>query len=143
MTGRYRINLNSWRTWEPEKRTAKRWSLFVNTCRLLANDGLNYEVTFRLDGDNPHILILASGQVRRRRSRSQCTQRLVPPVKSQDCALRALEAARFAELSAMAEEQLRAELEYWRELELLSGQRQHFKPGLTDAAVWEDDEVAA
>jgi hypothetical protein len=49
MTGRYKIILNSWRTWEPEKRTAKRWSLFVNTCRLLANDGLNYEVTFSME----------------------------------------------------------------------------------------------
>ena len=165
MTGRYKIILNSLRTWEPEKRTAKRWSLFVNTCRLLANDGLNYEVTFSLEGDNPHILIVASGQVRRRRSRSQCVQRLIPPVKSQECALRALEAewflpenatkrnsgtthwqrrsARYAELSTMAEEQLRAEVEFWRELELLSGQRQHFKPGLTDETVWADDEVAA
>jgi len=165
MTGRYKIVLNSWRTWEPEKRTAKRWSLFVNTCRLLANDGLNYEVTFSLEGDNPHILILAFGQVRRRRSRSQGARRLVPPVKSQDCAVHAQEAewflpenaakrnsgathwqrrgARHAELSAMAEEQLRAELDYWRELELLSGQRQHFKPGLTDETVWADDEVAA
>ncbi len=165
MTGRYKIILNSWRTWEPEKRTAKRWSLFVNTCRLLANDGLNYEVTFSLEGDNPHILIVASGQVRRRRSRSQCVQRLIPPVKFQECALRALEAewflpenatkrnsgttywqrrgSRHAELSAMAEEQLRAEVEFWRELELLSGQRQHFKPGLTDETVWADDEVAA
>jgi hypothetical protein len=165
MTGRYKIILNSWRAWEPEKRTAKRWSLFVSTCRLLANDGLNYEVTFSLEGDNPHILILASGQVRQRRSRSQGLHRPVPPVKSQECALRALEAewflpenatkrnggtthwhqrrARYAELNAMAEEQLRAELEYWRELELLSGQRQHFKPGLTDETMWADDEVAA
>jgi hypothetical protein len=43
----------------------------------------------------------------------------------------------------MAEEYLRAELEYWRELELLSGQRQHFKPGLTAEAANTNDEVAA
>jgi hypothetical protein len=43
----------------------------------------------------------------------------------------------------MAEEQLRAELEYWRELELLSGQREHFKPGRTDETARLDDEVAA
>jgi hypothetical protein len=43
----------------------------------------------------------------------------------------------------MAEEQLRAELEYWRELELFSGQRQHFKPGRTDENQWADDGVAA
>ena len=41
----------------------------------------------------------------------------------------------------MAEEHLRAELEYWRELELLSGQRQHFKPGRTDETTYADDEV--
>ena len=51
--------------------------------------------------------------------------------------------ARYAELSTMAEEQLRAEREFWREMELLSGQRQHFKPGLTNEASWADDEVAA
>jgi hypothetical protein len=51
--------------------------------------------------------------------------------------------ARYAELSAMAEEFLRAELEYWRELELLSGQRQHFKPVRTDETANADDEVAA
>jgi hypothetical protein len=50
---------------------------------------------------------------------------------------------RYQELSAMAEEFLRAELEYWRELELLSGQREHFKPGLTDETANADDEVAA
>ena len=43
----------------------------------------------------------------------------------------------------MAEGHLRAELEYWRELELLSGQREHFKPGLTDEMANADDEVAA
>lgn len=43
----------------------------------------------------------------------------------------------------MAEEHLRAELEFWRELELLSGQRQHFKPGRTDETAYLDDEVAA
>jgi len=43
----------------------------------------------------------------------------------------------------MAEENLRAELAFWRELELLSGQRQHFKPGRTDETAFADDEVAA
>lgn len=50
---------------------------------------------------------------------------------------------RYAELNAMAEEHLRAEMEYWRELELLSGQREHFKPGRTDETAKLDDEVAA
>ncbi len=43
----------------------------------------------------------------------------------------------------MAEEYLRAEMEYWQELESLSGQRQHFKPGRTDETAYADDEVAA
>jgi hypothetical protein len=51
--------------------------------------------------------------------------------------------ARYQELAAMAEEFLRADLEYWRELELLSGQRARFKPGLMDETAYTDDEVAA
>jgi hypothetical protein len=43
----------------------------------------------------------------------------------------------------MAEEMLRAELEYRRELELLSGQREGFKPGLSDEIVHAHDQVAA
>jgi hypothetical protein len=43
----------------------------------------------------------------------------------------------------MAEDFLRAEVEYWRELELLSGQREHFKPGRTDETANADDGVAA
>ena len=165
MMGRYKILLNSWRTWEPEKRTARRWSLFVNTCRLLARDGLDYHVTLALDGDDPHVLINASGTVTRLRRQAVSRPRTIPLVKPQDCATHTREAewflpenankrnantthwrrrgARYAELSAMAEEQLRAELEFWREMELLSGQRQHFKPGLTDEIAWADDEVAA
>lgn len=165
MTGRYKITLNSWRAWEPEKRTARRWSLFVNTCRLLARDGLDYCVTLALDGDDPHILISAWGNVTRTHRQPVPRPRMIPAVRTEECVVRAREAewflpenaakrnantthwrrrgTRFAELSAMAEEQLRAELEFWREMELLSGQRQHFKPGLTDETAWADDEVAA
>ena len=166
MTGRYKITLNSWRIWEPEKRTARRWSLFINTCRVLARDGLNYCVAFALDGDDPHILINAWGSPSRKRHSPAFPRRATAPaLKPEACALHARETewflpenrerrnsgtthwrrrgARFAELSAMAEAELRAELEFWRELELLSGQRQHFKPGLTDETAWADDEVAA
>jgi hypothetical protein len=165
MTGRYKITLNSWRMWEPEKRTARRWSLFINTCRLLARDCLDYRVTLALDGDDPHILITASGTVTRTRRQTSPRHGMVPPVKCEQCAARALEAewflpenatkrnsntthwrrraGRYAELDTMAEEHLRAEVAFWRELELLSGQRQHFKPGLTDETTWADDEVAA
>jgi hypothetical protein len=48
---------------------------------------------------------------------------------------------RYQELAGMAEETLRAELEYWRELEALSGQREHFKPGRTNETGYADDEV--
>ncbi len=51
--------------------------------------------------------------------------------------------ARHQELSGMAEEFLRAEAEYWHELELISGQRQHFKPGLPDDTGYIPEEVAA
>jgi hypothetical protein len=49
---------------------------------------------------------------------------------------------RHDELAGMAEEHLRAELEYWRELELLSGQRERFKPGRSDETAYADDEVS-
>ena len=43
---------------------------------------------------------------------------------------------RYRELADMAEELLRAEAEYWQELETLSGQREHFKPGRTDETAY-------
>ena len=169
MTGRYRIHLSGPlesdhpatepRIWR------KRWSVFVRTCESLAADGLQYSVRFVLSGDDPHILINASGTPTRIRRRVTPRRALPPPARAEDCAMRALEAewflpenqvrrnnatahwrrrgARFAELGAMAEAELRAEVEFWRELELLSGQRQHFKPGLTHETEWVDDEVAA
>jgi hypothetical protein len=172
MTGRYRISMLPLldngipRVYEPEKRTAQRWHLFAETCRSLAADGLDYTVSLALTGDDPHILITASGTISRKRKSVQCPKRgMVPPVKPQECAIRAQEvewflpenrarriantgnwrgrSRRHDDLAAMAEEQLRAELKYWRELELISGQRQHFKPGLTDETAYQDDEVAA
>jgi hypothetical protein len=173
MTGRYRISMLPLldngipRVYEPEKRTAQRWHLFAETCRSLAADGLDYTVSLVLTGDDPHILITASGNSARKRKLGGTVRRayMVPSLKPQQCAIRAQEAEWFLpenrtrrnantgywrgrsrrhdELAAMAEEQLRAELEYWRELELISGQRQHFKPGLTDETAYQDDEVAA
>jgi hypothetical protein len=43
----------------------------------------------------------------------------------------------------MSEDFLRAEAEYWRELEVICGQRQHFKPGMTDDTGYLPEEVAA
>ena len=167
MTGRYRIALASvGRGVLAERITRKRWSTFVHTCESLAASGLEYFVSFTLAGPDPHILITASGRPNAKRIRASVRRiALVPPLKPQQCALHALEAkwflpenrerrnqgtthwrtrgGRYAELNKMAEEELRAELEFWHELELLSGQRQHFKPGLTDEKGWQDDEVAA
>jgi hypothetical protein len=172
MTGRYRICMLPLldngvpRVWEPEKRRAQRWHLFKQACRSLAADGLDYSVSFSLLGDDPHILITASGKrTRKPKSFTGPTFRIVAPLKPQACAIYAREVEWFLpenrirrnsntdywrrrrnrhdELAEMAEEQLRAELEYWRELELISGQREHFKPGLTDESLYVDDEVAA
>jgi hypothetical protein len=172
MTGRYRISMVPLldngipRTWEPEKRTAQRWHLFAETCRSLAADGLDYSVSFALTGDSPHILVTASGNARRKRKpHARPRNGMVQRIKPAQCAIRAQEASwflpenrerrngntthwrtragRYAELNAMAEEHLRAELEFWSELELLSGQREHFKPGRTDETAYLDDEVAA
>jgi hypothetical protein len=154
------------RAWEPERRTAQRWHLFAETCRSLAADGLDYSVSFALAGNDPHVLITASGNARAKRTRAGVRRISLPArVKPQQCAVHAQEAAwflpenrerrnantthwrtradRHAALNAMAEETLRAELEFWRELELLSGQREHFKPGRTDETARFDDEVAA
>jgi hypothetical protein len=172
MTGRYKIimppllNNGTPRAWEAEKRTAQRWHLFAETCRSLAADGLDYSVSFALTGDCPHILITASGTVgRKRKPHARPRHGTFQRVKPAQCAAHAQEAAwflpenrerrnahtthwraragRYAELNTMAEEHLRAELEFWHELELLSGQREHFKPGRTDETAYLDDEVAA
>ena len=172
MTGRYRINMPPLldngvpRVWEPEKQTARRWHLFAEICRSLAADGLDYSVSLALTGTDPHILITAFGSATaKRKAPATAKRRMALPLKPQQCVVRAQEAewflpedrerrkdgtaywgkhqARYRELSQMAEEFLRAEAEYWRELETISGQRQHFKPGLTDETRTSDDEVAA
>jgi hypothetical protein len=153
------------RSWESERRTAKRWHLFAETCRSLHRDGLPYTVDFNLTAANPHILIIAEGTAKPRRL--SVTRRLVlhPPIPVQRCHEHVLEVewflpenrerrnahtthwrarrGRYAELDAMAEEELRADLEFWRELESLSNQREHFKPGRTDDMAHLDDEVLA
>jgi hypothetical protein len=167
MTGRYRITLTPCgRGTSAERITRNRWSVFVRTCESLASQGLTYDVSFLLAGNDPHLLITASGfgMAKRKPVKAPRHDRVLP-LKSQQCALHALEAewflpenrgkrnantthwrtraSRYPELNAMAEEHLRAELEYWRELELISGQRDHFKPSRTDETAWADDEVAA
>jgi hypothetical protein len=162
MTGRYLIYTPR-ESWQDTKRFDANWHKFVGVCRSLDRDGLTYEVQFNLTAENPHMLITASGTARPRRHSATRAFTLPPPVPAQRCRDRAVEVEwflpenrdrrnsntpywrrrqdRYQELSQMAEEQLRAELEYWRELEALSGQRQHFKPGRTDETANADDDV--
>jgi hypothetical protein len=128
-------------------------------------DGLDYSVRLNLADTKPHVPVTASGQPKPRKQTDARAVSLPPPIPVQRCRERAQEVewflpenrergnaataywrkhqARYQELFGMAEEFLRAELEYWRELELLSGQRARFKPGLTDETAYADDEVAA
>jgi hypothetical protein len=164
MTGRYLLH-TPLESRLGERRFHANWRKFVSLCQSLDRDGLGYGVQFNLAGSDPHVVIMASGTPKPRRRPAARVITLPPPMPAQRCRERRLEvewflpenrerrnnqitywrtrSGRYAELNAMAEEELRAELEYWRELELLSGQRQHFKPGLTDETVYADDEVAA
>ena len=164
MTGRYLI-LTPVESARDEKRFDTAWRRFAEICRSLNRDGLDYGVQLNLTGANPHVLITASGTAKPRKHSAARHFTLSAPVPAQRCRDRALEAewflpenrerrkdgtaywgkhqARYQELSQMAEEFIRAEAEYWRELETISGQRQHFKPGLTDETRTSDDEVAA
>lgn len=164
MTGRYLIYTPA-ESAPDEKVFDAVWRKFSAVCRSLHRDGLSYDVQFNLTAPDPHVLITASGTTKPRRQPIARALTLPPPLPAQRCRDRALEAewflpenleqrkdgtdywrrhqARYQELSNMAEQFLRADKEYWRELELLSGQRQHFKPGLTDETRHADDEVAA
>jgi hypothetical protein len=165
MTGRYLI-FTPVESVRDEKRFDDVWRRFAEICRSLHRDGLRYDVQFNLTDARPHVLITASGTAKPRRKPATAHHWGLPqPVPVQRCRERALEAQwflpenrerrndntthwrrradRYAELDAMAEEHLRADLEYWHELELLSGQREHFKPGRTDETAYLDDEVAA
>ena len=164
MIGRYLIYTPQ-ASWQDEKRFDANWHKFVAVCRLLDRDGLSYEVQFNLTSESPHMLITASGTAKARRDSVPRHVILPPPIPVQRCRERAVEVEwflpenrdrrnsdtsfwrrhqnRYQELSQMAEDHLRAELEYWRELELLSRQREHFKPGRTDETANADDEVAA
>jgi hypothetical protein len=168
MTGRYLIYApldsrpNGCRN---DRRFERNWHTFAEVCRSLHRDGLTYSVQFNVTDATPHVLIAASGTAKPRAHSGPRHLPLPPPVPVQQCRDRALEVewflpenagrrnthtshwsrrqARYQELSQMDAEHLRAELEYWRELELLSGQREHFKPGRTDETAHADDEVAA
>jgi hypothetical protein len=164
MTGRYLI-CTPVESGANERRFDKAWRRFAELCRSLHRDGLSYSVQLNLMDARPHVLITASGIAKPRKHPRARALTLLPPIPAQRCRERALEVTwflpenrerrnndtshwrrreeRYQELSGMAEEHLRAELDYWRELETLSGQREHFKPGRTDETACADDEVAA
>jgi hypothetical protein len=164
MTGRYVLYVFV-DSLPDERRFDAGWRRFAEICRSLHRDGLNYDVQLRLDDAKPHVLITASGTAVPRKLPAARRYLLPQPIPPQRCSERAQEAAwflpeyqsrrkdgtaywrrhrtRYEELSAMAEDLLRAELEYWHELETLSRQRDHFKPGRTDETAHLDDEVLA
>ncbi len=164
MTGRYVVYVPL-HSAPDERRFDRAWRRFAELCRSLHGDGLSYDVQLNLADANPHVLVTASGMAKPRKQPAARRLSLPAPVPPQRCRERALEAAwflpefrdkrkdgtaywrkhaaRYQELAGLSEEFLRAEHEYWRELELLSGQRQHWKPGLTDETATADDEVAA
>jgi hypothetical protein len=147
-----------------ERRFKSAWGKFAEICRSLHQDGLNYCVELNLTHLKPHVLIVATGTPKPRKQPATRGLALPMPIPAQRCRDRALEAEwflpenrerrkdgaaywarhqeRYRELSAMAEDFIRADAEFWRELEALSGQRQHFKPGST-FETRSDDEVAA
>jgi hypothetical protein len=93
MNGRYRIKLaNTGSGILAERITRKRWSVFVRTCESLASDGLTYSVSFTLAGDDPHILITASGQATVKRKGVKGPRHgVVLPLKPMQCAIYAQE----------------------------------------------------
>ena len=165
MTGRYLIYTPR-ESWLDVRRFDNAWHKLVAVCRSLAEDRLDYHVRVNLTDDNPHVLVTASGTPKHGNHRpARKRLALPPPIPAQRYAVHAQEAEwflpenrerrngatthwryrgeRFNELSEMAEDEIRAEVEFWREMELLSGQRQHFKPGRTDETDRLDDGVAA
>jgi hypothetical protein len=164
MTGRYLL-YTPVQSRPDEKRFDTAWRKFAEICRSLHRDGLVYDVQLNLTALDPYVLISARGTAKPRKHAAIHRFTPPPPIPAQRCRDRAQEAewflpenrerrnnntthwrsrqTRYQELSQMAEEFLRAEADYWRELELLSGQRQHFKPGRTKESFRADDEVVA
>jgi hypothetical protein len=164
MTGCYLIYVPADST-PNEKYFDTNWRKFVTVCRSLDQDGLEYDVKLNLTDSRPNVVITATGSAKPRKVRAVHRLSIPPNVPVQRCRDRAREVswflpenherrngnttywgrhqARYQELSGMAEEFLRADLEYWQELESLSRQRQHFKPGRTDETANADDEVVA
>jgi hypothetical protein len=164
MTGRYLIYVPADST-PNEKCFDASWRKFVSLCRSLDQDGLSYKVELNLADFRPHIVITATGKAKPRKQSAVRHFTLPPRILFQRCQDRAREVswflpenrkrrnenttywirhqARHQELAGMGDEFLRADFEYWKELESLSRQREHFKPRRMDETAKADDEVAA
>lgn len=170
MTGYYLILMYPPDNLRGVSRSDAAWHRIVAICRSLHSEGLYYNVALNLapsvwgEVNRPHVLITAAGKGKAKRQ-SKSKLHLPQPVTAEYARNRGLEVewflpenrqkrnngttywrshnARYLELGAMAEEFLQAERDYWCELELLSGQRSHYKPGLSDDTRTDDDEVAA
>lgn len=168
MTGRYRI---FWSDAQTIRERAKPFKVFAAVCRSLTADGLDYSVELAPpDSDGWHSLtVSASGTPRKAPQRSTTPRRTMRPLIPYNVATNRRQETewflygkpdmiaafkrrvfkgwdykrgRMEELSKMAVAQLQSELEYWQAVELESGRRDHFKPGLTGERR-EDDECAA
>jgi hypothetical protein len=173
MNGIYKINLDGFvdgpvcwnhrtRAYVPsnERDLQRAWHVFVATCESLNRDGLDYDVQFNLACAHPYIVIKASG-VSNRVYKPATTRTCTTPLTHEQCKKRldaverfttgrmrayGRESSKYNELSNIAEwgpDFIEAELDFWREMEALSGQRQHNKPGMTDETIYADDEVLA
>jgi hypothetical protein len=133
MTGRYLI-YTPVESIPDERRFDAAWRRFAEICRSLHRDGLDYSVQLNREDARPHVLITASGTAQPRKHAPAHRMPLPPPIPAQRCRERAMEVewflpenqerrnsatsywsrhpARYQELSAMAEEFLRAEPEY-------------------------------
>src|SRR5579864_7693154 len=94
MTGRYLI-YTPIESARDEKRFDKAWRKFADLCRSLHRDGLAYDVQLNLAGDNPHVLITASGIAKPRKLAAVRAFTLPPAVPAQRSRERALEVAWF------------------------------------------------
>src|SRR4051794_17664538 len=103
MTGRYMVPFPDlkWFSSNPrEQQHVKNWSRFVAVCRSLNRDGLSYEVQFNITGDNPHVLVTASGTAKLHRPSVARRLTLPPPIPAQRCRERAVEVEWFLPESA-------------------------------------------
>lgn len=144
MKGTYKIPIGSSKGYYNRYKPAPGWSAFTAVCRSLAADGLEYSIKIVID-TNPHILIVASGTAKRRKNQPIVLKfKPSEPLKNEKCCrelseaekvLKASRARMACGLDHYAEsEAARLDVEYWQEMERISGQREHFKPGMDRAA---------